>query len=331
MNGREIGFAVACLAVVFTANGMARLPAVYDVMDYGAKGDGETLDTVAVQSAIDACKPGGVVQVGKGRYVVGTLKLKSDMELHVAEEAELLGSISLSDYATDNQGAIEAPAFNKCLLYAENARNIRITGAGVIDGRGTREHFPVKLKDGTLGKRPMLIRFVDCQDITFSGITLKNAASWCTHLVSCDDIVVQNVTIDSHVNTNNDGFDMDGCANVLIENCNILTGDDAICPKSTTEKLCEKMVVKNCRVKSHTAAFKCGTSSHGGFRNITISDCDFSGCRMGVIKLLSVDGGLLENITISNIVMDDVEGPIFIRLGNRNLRGRLAESNFVSG
>ena len=290
---------------------------VFDVARFGAKADGVSLDTKAVQAAINACTPGSTVNIGPGRYVIGTVKLKSDMELHVAEGTELLGSISLADYATDNQGAIEAPAFNKCLLYAENARNIKITGKGTINGRGTRESFPVKLKDRSLGERPMLIRFVDCQNINFTDITLKNAASWCTHLVSCDDIVVRNVTIDSHVNQNNDGLDLDGCKNVLIENCRIRSGDDSICPKSTTMRVCENIVVKNCRVQSGTSAFKCGTSSRGGFKNIKVSDCDFSDTRMGCIKLLAVDGGILENISISNIVMNNVEGPIFIRLANR--------------
>ncbi|MDF7800134.1 glycosyl hydrolase family 28 protein [Pontiellaceae bacterium B1224] len=314
---RRISLMTIGAGLASQALAMSRTPAMYAVKTFGAKGDGITLDTKAVQSAIDACKPGGVVFVEPGQYVVGTLKLKSDMELQVAEGAELLGSTSLADYATDNQGAIEAPAFDKCLLYAENAKNIHITGGGIIDGRGARETFPVKLEDGSLGDRPMLIRFVDCKNVQFTKVTFKNAASWCVHLVSCDAVKAVNVTIDSHVNTNNDGFDLDGCSNVLIEGCDIHTGDDSICPKSTTMKLCENITVKNCRAQSHTAAFKCGTSSRGGFRNISISDCDFSNTRMGVIKLLTVDGGILENISISNIVMNDVEGPVFIRLGNR--------------
>ncbi|MFC1652245.1 glycoside hydrolase family 28 protein [Planctomycetota bacterium] len=290
--------------------------AVFDVAQYGAKADGVTLDTAAVQAAINACTPGGTVLVGPGRYVVGTLWLKSDMEFRVAQGAELFGSISIGDYSRDNEGAIEAPAFDECLLYAKDAKNLTLSGKGIVNGRGTKEHFPVKVGK-SLGDRPMLIRLVDCQNVTFTDITLKNAASWCTHMVDCDDIVIRNVTLDNHVNTNNDGFDLDGCKNILIEDCNIRSGDDSICPKSTTERLCENLVVKNCRVQSNTAAFKCGTSSRGGFRNMSVTDCDFSGCRMGVIKLLTVDGGILEDITISNIVMNDVEGPIFIPLANR--------------
>ena len=290
---------------------------VLDVAQFGAKGDGESLNTAAFQAAIDACKgPGAVVRVSQGQYVTGTIKLKSNVELHVAEGAEILGSLSLDDYARDIQGAIEAPAFDECLIYAENSTNIKITGKGIINGRGTKESFPVKI-GRKLGDRPMLIRFVNCNDVSFSDITLKNAASWCTHMVDCDDIIIRNVTLDNHVNTNNDGFDLDGCKNILIEDCNIRSGDDSICPKSTTDRLTENLVVRNCRVQSNTAAFKCGTSSHGGFRNIRISDCDFSGCRMGVIKLLTVDGGILEDVHISNITMNNVEGPIFIRLGNR--------------
>lgn len=292
-------------------------PAVFDVAQYGAKADGVTMDTEAAQAAIDACTPGGIVLVSPGRYVVGTLWLKSDMELRVSEGAQLLGSTSLDDYSRDNEGAIEAPAFDECLLYAKGAKNLTLSGKGVIDGRGYKEHFPVKLADGSLGDRPMLIRFVDCKKVTFDGITMKNAASWCTHLVDCDDIVIRNITLDSHTQINNDGFDMDGCKNILIEDSTIFSGDDSICPKSTTDRLTENLIVRNCRIKSNTAAFKCGTSSRGGFRNMTVTDCDFSGCRMGVIKLLTVDGGILEDITISNIVMNEVEGPLFIRLANR--------------
>jgi polygalacturonase len=295
----------------------AKAAAVFDVTRYGAKADGVSLDTAAVQAAINACAPGGTVLVGPGRYVVGTLWLKSDMEFRIAQGAELLGSTSIDDYSRENEGAVEAPAFDECLLYAKDAKNLTLSGKGMVNGRGNPENFPEKLSDGSLSGRPMLIRLVDCRKVTFTDITLKNAASWCTHMVDCDDIVIRNVTIDSHVNINNDGFDLDGCKNILVEDCNIRTGDDSICPKSTSDRLTENLVVRNCRVQSNTAAFKCGTSSRGGFRNMSVSDCDFSGCRMGVIKLMIVDGGSLEDIRISNIVMNDVEGPIFIRLGNR--------------
>ncbi|MDQ8195628.1 glycoside hydrolase family 28 protein [Coraliomargarita sp. SDUM461004] len=295
-----------------------RTTSIYNVKDYGAIGDGVALNTKALQATIDACADagGGVVLVPAGQYVTGTIKLKSNIELRLEPEAELLGSLSLDDYARDIQGAIEAPAFDECLVYAENANNIRITGGGTINGRGHRENFPVGERTA-YHDRPMLIRFVDCVGVHFEDVTFKNAASWCTHLVDCDNIVARNVTIDSVVNRNNDGFDLDGCKNVLIEDCDIRTGDDSICPKSTTTRVVENVVVRNTRAISHTSAFKLGTSSRGGFKNILVTDCDFSGTRMGAIKLLAVDGGFIEDVRISNIVMDDVEGPIFIRLANR--------------
>jgi polygalacturonase len=289
----------------------------FSILDFGAVSDTTTLNTFAIQNAIDKCaEKGGKVIVPSGKYVTGTINLKSNVELYLEEGAELLGSTSLLDYSTSNQGAIEGPVFCKVVVYAENSEHIKITGKGVINGRGYKTNFPEKV-DGKLAERPMLMRFVNCKNINFTDITFKNSASWCSHLVDCDSITATNVTIDSHVNINNDGFDLDGCKNILIENCNIHTGDDGICPKSTTTRLTENMIVKNCRVASHTSAFKCGTSSRGGFRNITISDCDFSDTRMGAIKLLMVDGGVLEDINISNITMNNVEGPIFIRLGNR--------------
>jgi polygalacturonase len=303
------------ILILFYSCGSARNE--FNILDFGAVGDGTTLNTKSVQKAIDRCaENGGKVVVPSGNFVIGTIILKSNVELHITEGGNLLGSISLVDYSTTNQGSIEAPAFNKCLVYAENATNIKITGKGIINGRGFKTNFPEKI-DGNLGERPMLMRFINCKDVHFSDITFMNSASWCTHMIDCDSVILQNVSIDCHVNINNDGFDLDGCRNVLIENCNIRSDDDAICLKSTTTRLTENIIVRNCRAVSHTSAFKCGTSSRGGFKNISITDCDFSDSRVGVIKLMVVDGGILEDVTISNIKMENVEGPIFIRLGNR--------------
>jgi polygalacturonase len=311
-------FVISLFAGIFSLIvGCSTTETEYNILDFGAVSDTTTLNTLSIQKAIDKCaENGGKVIVPAGKYVTGTINLKSNVELYLEKGAELLGSISLDDYSKENKGAIEAPAFDETLIYADNANNIKISGKGTINGRGYSANFPVKI-DEKLGDRPMLARFIDCKNVTLTDVTLINSASWCIHMVNCDSITALNVTIDSHVNTNNDGFDLDGCKDILLENCTIHTGDDAICPKSTTTRLTENMVVKNCRAISHTSAFKCGTSSRGGFKNITISDCDFSDTRMGAIKLLTVDGGILEDITISNITMNNVEGPLFIRLGNR--------------
>jgi len=139
--------------------------------------------------------------------------------------------------------------------------------------------------------------------------------------VTCRNLRFDGIRIDSqNNNTNNDGIDLDGCVNVVIENSTIHSGDDAICPKSTTTQPCSNIVVRGCTLSSHTAAYKLGTSSRGGFIDMKVEDCRFRDCPMGAIKLLMVDGGRLENVEISNVKMENVGGPVFIRLGNR---GRL--------
>lgn len=286
--------------------------------DFGAIGDGKTINTVAFQKAIDSCHgASSLINVEAGKYVLGTVFLKSNLEFHLCEGAELLGSLNLNEYSTENTGAIEAPAFDKCLIFAENLENIKITGPGIINGRGASENFPEKNLQGKICDRPMLMRFVNCKEIYFTQVTLKDAASWCVHMVDCTNIVAEKMFISSHVNTNNDGFDLDGCENVLIEHCSIDSGDDSICPKSTTQRVCNNYVVKNCKISSGTAAFKLGTSSLGGFRNMHFLDCEIFNCTMGVIKLLLVDGGIMEDIHFSRLNMQNVAGPIFIRLGNR--------------
>ena len=292
---------------------------VFNVRSFGATGDGATLDTAAIQNAIDACATagGGQVLVPSGNFVTGTIRMKDKVTLHLEKEAVLLGSTKLGDYATDIVGAIEAPAFNRCLIYAHSAKNIAFTGAGWIDARGSKNHFPVKVGND-LGERPMLMRLVACQDVAFADLNFKNSASWGLHLVDCDRVEINGIHIQSQNNNiNNDGIDLDGCHDVLIKNCRIHSGDDAICLKSTTTRLCKNIIVRGCELSSHTAGFKLGTSSRGGFVDIQVIDTKFIDCPMGAIKLLLVDGGRMENILLSDLHMLRVGSPVFARLGNR--------------
>ena len=290
-----------------------------NVKDFGAVGDGVAMDTVALQSAIDACSKAGnaTLRVPPGKYQTGTLHLKSNVTLSLDHGAYILGSQNIADYPIENlRKSREGNAH--CLLYAEDASNITIEGLGVIDGRGTPDVFPrsVKGKKGRL-PRPRLMRLENCQNLTFSGVTYKRPAFWGLHLVDCKDVHFNGVkTLMRNNGANNDGLDIDGCENVLIENCEIVSGDDAICLKST-KNACRNIKVRNCRVSSNTAAFKCGTSSRGGFIDISVDNCYFYDCPMGAIKLQIVDGGTLDNIEISRITMERVGCPIFLRLGNR--------------
>ena len=292
---------------------------IFNIKNYGAVGDGVAMETEAVQKAIDACHAagGGTVWVPAGNFVTGTIHLRSNVTLSLDYGASLLGSTDLADYPTEG---LDRPREGgpHCLIYAKDATNITIEGLGVIDGRGTHVNFP-RNRSGGRGRttRPRLLRMDNCDQLTFSGVTFKRPAFWGLHLIDCKTIHFNAITLRFRNNNfNNDGLDLDGCENVLIENCDLETGDDAICLKSSRNP-CRNIVVRGCRVASNTAALKFGSSSHGGFIDVSVTNCYFYDCPMGAMKLALVDGGRLENIEISRVVMENVGCPIFIRLGNR--------------
>lgn len=286
---------------------------IYNILDFGAKTDKNTLNTYAIQQAIDACEAGGggTVFIPAGKYVTGTIFLKRNLNLHLAADAFLLGSHYLKDYSDNVHVPVEAPSFAKCLLYAENVENVSITGKGTIDGRGSKEYFD------HWGERPMLMRFYKCKNILIRDVNLRNSASWNTHLIVCEKIRIDGISIYNRVQPNNDGIDFDGCKDLFISNCKFDTDDDPICGKSTFDLPTENVVITNCVIRSNCSGFKLGTSSKGIYRNITISNCIMKDIHRGAIKLICVDGGIIENVNISDIVMDNVEGPFFIRLGAR--------------
>ena len=285
----------------------------YNIVDFGAVDNPEINSTAAIQKAIDECSKsgGGKVIVPKGSYLIGTIFLKQNVNLFLAPEAELLGSTDLSDYSDEVHNPVEAPRFKKCLIYAENENNISITGYGTINGRGSEENFD------HWGERPMMIRFYQCKNILLQNIKLTSSASWNTHLMHCDKVKITGIYIHNRMQGNNDGIDMDGCKQVFISNCIFDTEDDPICGKSTTMDPLEDVVITNCIIRSTCSGFKLGTSSKGVYRNISISNCIMKDTYRGTIKIICVDGGIIENVNISDIVMDNVEGPVFIRLGDR--------------
>ena len=323
-------FATILIATFWLAHvNAAERPTVFNVRESGAIGDGINLDTIPIQKAIDACNEagGGVVRFPAGKFVTGTIHLKSNVTLSFDHGAELLGSQDVKDYPLGNLRP-SREGNSECLLYAQDATNIRLEGLGIIDGRGKPEFFPKRAGPDGKDNRPRLLRFENCTKVTFSGLTYKNPAFWGIHIVDCKDVHFTGVKIRMRGNhTNNDALDIDACEDVLIENCDIISGDDGICLKSTLGP-CRKIVVRDCIVSSATAALKFGTSSFGGFIDIDVSNCYFYDCPMGAIKLQAVDGGRLENISISRIVMEEVGSPLFIRLGNR---GRTYTKNTKTG
>ncbi len=298
---------------------------VYNPVDYGAVADGQTLCTVAIQKAIDACyaNGGGVVRLPEGRFLSGTIFMKSGVTLDLSEGSTLLGSPHLKHYPAT------APAVgpyvdrysDKSLIRGDDLKNIAITGKGTVDGQGVNFQKVPGVRKG----RPYVILFVSCRNVRVEDITRRNSTMWMQQYLWCDNVTLRGITVWNHCNRNNDGIDIDGCHNVLIENCTVDSHDDAICLKSRSGRMCENVTIRNCTARSWGNPIKCGTESIGGFKNITISNCtirttEYLRPELGHagIALEIVDGGIMDNVNVSHIdIVGSVRAPIFIRLGNR--------------
>jgi polygalacturonase len=310
-----LGGACAVLPIQsLSARAADSAPPQFNVREFGATGDGTTLDTRSLQAAIDACAKagGGTVWLPPGSYRSGTLFLKSRTELHLEAGAVLLGSKDLADYP------ITVPALRsytdnyteRSLIYAEDQTQIMLSGRGVIDGQGASFKGPYKV-------RPYLIRMIGCRDVSVRDLTLKDSPMWVQHYLGCEGVRVDGLTVRSKVNANNDGLDIDGCSQVRVADCDISSGDDAIVLKSTLDRPCRNVVIANCILSSDCNAFKLGTESNGGFENIVLSNCAIHDTRLAGLALELVDGGVMDGVSISNVTMRNARGGIFIRLGNR--------------
>ena len=311
----------AFLAPVHGAGG-ERERAAYDVRDFGAAGDGKTMDTKAIQAAIDACAKagGGTVSLRGGRFLSGPLTLRSHITLDVERGATLLGSPDPKDYP-ENPHALPS-RFSKdlglrSLITAEKAENVAIVGGGTIDGQGLSTQFREQVKKNHAVRfRPLILRFSECRNVRIRDVTLTHSAGWLQNYLACEDVVIDGVTVDNVGLANTDGLDLDGCRNVRVSNCQIVSYDDALCLKSTSERPCENITVTNCVLSSRCNAIKCGTDSSGGFVNLCIANCVVYDTH-GAISLEVVDGGTMDRVVVSGIVMNNVANPIFLRLGNR--------------
>jgi polygalacturonase len=320
----------------------------YNILDYGAIADATTINTKAIQAAIDHCsQTGGKVIVPAGVFITGTLYIKSNVTIYLSDRAKIIGSPSFADYP-DNE--VHYKNFfthfpngnsrtNKALFFAEGMHDITITGKGTIDGNGASKDF--NLGDDAHSEkskeRPCTILFINCKKIKLEDIHLIDPAYWLENYIDCDGLLLKGLSIYNHSNYNADGMDIDS-RNVTIEDCNIDSDDDAICFKSHSKNnLCEDIIVRNCTIASNCNAIKFGTTSIGGFRNINISNCvikhsaespiyhwqktlpfiDKPITALAGIAIEMTDGGMIDSITISDIKMTDVQTPIFLFLGNR--------------
>ncbi len=335
-------FTMALFATVCNSNLFAQVKKEYLITKYGAIGDGKTLNTIAIQKAIDVANEngGGKVIVPKGIFLTGTLELKSNIQLYVDAKATLLGSTNPFDYRSlDMKGRPESPKKDDnsqlALLVAYKANNISISGKGTIDGQGTAlalnvdslHHAGVAIDpDYSITNnrpnekmRPKLIRFSMCENILFSHTIFRNSASWGLSLELCSNLKMDSVTIFNRAYWNNDGMDITDCKNVRITTSTINSADDGICLKSYYPGYFnDSILIENCTIMSGASALKLGTASIGGFKNITIKNIKVFDTYRSAIALESVDGGFIENIHVSNIVAKNTGNAIFIRLGQRS-------------
>jgi hypothetical protein len=302
-----------------------------DVRGFGASGDGRTNDAAAIQRAIDACaqQGGGVVVLDHGTFLSGSLVLHSHVELHLTSTAVLKGSADLAQYRVDPK--VVYKILGRALIFAEGCEHVGITGQGTIDGQG--KAFPSTDQD----QRPVLIRLRDCRDVRLEGVLVKDSPSFGVHPIHCRQMRIEGLRVDSRVAPNSDGIDLDGCQDVFISNCNISSGDDSIALKTIERGApCRDIVITNCVLSSACAAIRIGPDAVTNIERVTVSNCVIRDTGMNGIKIQMSFGAVVRDLVFSNLVMDNVTGPISIRLagwklGAGNVWAVFDDSNWEKG
>jgi len=297
-----------------------------DVAAHGAVGDGMTLNTAAIQAAIDACATdgGGEIVVPKGTFVTGAIFLKPGVNLVIEKDGVLKGSQNTNDYPwipTRIAGLeMKWPA---ALVNANGATNLQITGAGVIDGSGerwwkeywdTRNSAPNRADPHFKVPRPRLVHIINSTNVLVRGLTLKDSAFWNLQLTYCEGVEVRDLTIRAPIApiraASSDGIDVDSSRNVLISGCDIECADDAISLKAGRDadglrvnRPTEHVVVENCRVGNAAGLVVIGSETSGGIREVQVRNCRAeAGCEEIVrFKTKLGRGGVVENILYENI------------------------------
>ena len=304
---------------------MNPLSALFDIRTYGARGDGRTLDTPAIQAAIDACAQagGGTLFFPAGKYVTGSLFLRSHITLHLDAGATLLGSEDPTDYPiiSSRWEGVEQKTYAP-LITGRDLTHIAVVGRGTIDGRGA--HWWQRFQAGTLAyPRPRLIAFANCTHVLIEDITAINSPSWTINPVRCENVTVSKVTIVNPADSpNTDGINPDSCRNVQIANCYVSAGDDCITIKSGVETEdkdtrvpCSNITITNCTMANGHGGVVIGSEMSGSVRNVVISNCVFVGTDRGIrFKSRRGRGGIVEDIRVTNIVMTGVLCPITMNL-----------------
>jgi polygalacturonase len=330
--------------IIFFSTNAQKQNIFFNVKDYGAKGDGKTLDVKAINKTIDVAAKagGGTVYFPAGNYLTGSIHLQNYITIYIDNGATIVAAPVNADNGYDEE---EAGAQNEyedaghrhwhnSLIWGDSVHDIAIVGHGLINGKNLY-HDQVKGNKQSANKT---IGLINCRNVTIKDISILHGGWFCILATGVDNFTLDNVKFD----TNRDGVDVDCCHNVRISNCYVNSPyDDGICLKSSYAlgyaRSTENVTITNCQLSGYDEGslldgtyqrndnhspigrIKFGTESNGGFKNIAITNCVFDYCHG--LALESVDGALLEDVTISNITMRDVvSDPIFIRLGAR-MRG----------
>ena len=303
---------------------------IFDVRDYGAVALKTYKSTEAIQRAIDACAAagGGTVYFPPGAYLSGTLRLKENVGLMLEKGATLFASQDTVDYQVPYNIYKGNNPNQPVLIYAEGVSNISITGEGTIDGQARREYDELRGVDNFIAEETAnartsgvemkkyykippivsLIYFVDCHDVDIHNVHIRESSSWTLHVQWCNRVNISGIYLESSLEAgvNADGIDVDGSRDVLISDCIIKTGDDAIVLKSTLTndryENCENVTVTNCILASTSSALKIGTETFGDFRNIVFNNCTIENTNRG-LGIIVRDGGRVSDVVFSNITM----------------------------
>ncbi|MFB5677903.1 glycoside hydrolase family 28 protein [Paenibacillus terreus] len=298
---------------------------VYNITDYGASRDTGALATAAIADTIEAASRagGGTVYVPAGTYRTGAIFLKSNIELHLSPGAVLSFSTEPGDYPVveSRWEGVNRQVHASC-IYGENLENISLTGSGTLEGNGQpwwekQRNAPEDLQF----PRPKLISFDGCRRVTLKDLNLRNSPSWTVNPIRCSDVTIDNLFIYNPADSpNTDGINPESCCNVHISNCSIDVGDDCITIKSGTEDseqriACENITITNCTMVHGHGGVVLGSEMSGGIRNVTISNCVFQQTDRGIrLKSRRGRGGTIEDIRVTNIVMDQVICPFILNL-----------------
>src|ERR1035437_1255807 len=320
-------------------NGICSVNNQYNIINYGAANDGKTLNTKAIQRAIDEANKnnGGVVVFPKGKFLSGSIILKSGVELMFEEGSILMGSTNPLDYQKleiENAPVSQKTDDNSklALILAYNSIDISISGSGTIDGQGRELALAIdslhqmgitvdpnyKIRPSET-MRPKILNFMKCENVHISGVTIQNSSCWVQTYELCMNVSIDNVKVVSRAYWNNDGIDITDCKKVRITNCDINSADDGICLKSYyTGYFCDDIYIANCSVRSSASAIKFGTASLGGFKNVFIENIKIKDTYRSAIAIENVDGGFIENVRVSDIDAINTSNAIFVRLGHRS-------------